>query len=250
MILIDVPLKPKEKKQIIEKLKVNISRICVSDSSEEIICQLGFATDRLHLLAYSRIKKNKLGGISMERLTQMGDPRLGYHWDITAFCDMGLMEDMIIDRLGAYEDTGLTPEIAMEYKKFEDELVLKHNIRFNEALERIEKYPQLQKETEQLKDELKHAYEKSNTAVKGYYELKQSYEQLQKENAELKELLKLAINELKRCADDNGGCYGCKNLDLDKDECICEEGKLLCNSVDNNMWQWQHADKLKELGVE
>lgn len=75
---------------------------------------------------------------------------------------------------------------------------------------------------------------------------------IQKENAELKELLKLAINELKRCADDNGGCYGCKNLDLDKDECICicEEGKLLCNSVDNNMWQWQHADKLKELGVE
>lgn len=75
-------------------------------------------------------------------------------------------------------------------------------------------------------------------------------ERLQKENAELKELLKLAINELKRCADDNGRCYGCKNLDLDKDECICEEGKLLCNSVDNNMWQWQHADKLKELGVE
>lgn len=75
-------------------------------------------------------------------------------------------------------------------------------------------------------------------------------EALQSENAELKELLKLAINELKRCADDNGGCYGCKNLDLAKDECICEEGKLLCNSVDNNMWQWQHADKLKELGVE
>ena len=73
---------------------------------------------------------------------------------------------------------------------------------------------------------------------------------IQKENAELKELLKLAINELKRCADDNGGCYGCKNLDIDKDECICEEGKLLCNSVDNNMWQWQYVDKLKELGVE
>lgn len=52
----------------------------------------------------------------MERLTQMGDPRLGYHWDITAFCDMGLMEDIIIDKLGAYEDTGLTPEEIIELK--------------------------------------------------------------------------------------------------------------------------------------
>lgn len=90
----------------------------------------------------------------MERLTQMGDPGLGYCWTKLAFSDVAIMEDMIIDRLGAYEDTGLTPE-----------------------------------EIEQLKDELKHAYEKSNTAVKWYYELKQSYEQLQKENAELKEKL-------------------------------------------------------------
>lgn len=91
----------------------------------------------------------------MERLTQMVHPGWGYCWTKLAFSDVAIMEDMIIDRLGAYEDTGLTPE-----------------------------------EIEQLKDELKHAYEKSNTAVKGYYELKQSYEQLQKENAELKELIK------------------------------------------------------------
>lgn len=57
MRLLDAPLNSKEKEQIIEMLKGNISRICVSDSLEEIICQLGFATDRLHLLAYSRIKK-------------------------------------------------------------------------------------------------------------------------------------------------------------------------------------------------
>ena len=56
MRLLDAPLNSKEKEQIIEMLKGNISRICVSDSLEEIICQLGFATDRLHLLAYSRIK--------------------------------------------------------------------------------------------------------------------------------------------------------------------------------------------------
>ena len=57
MRLLDASLNPKEKERIIDMLEGNINRICVSDSSEEIICQLGFATDRLHLLAYSRIKK-------------------------------------------------------------------------------------------------------------------------------------------------------------------------------------------------
>lgn len=56
-------------------------------------------------------------------------------------------------------------------------------------LYRIEE--RLEKEKEQLKDELKHAYEKSNTAVNGYYELKENYEQLQKQNAELKKEVKL-----------------------------------------------------------
>lgn len=93
--------------------------------------------------------------------------------------------------LEKYRDTGLTPDEVIEYKKFEDGLVLKYNTPLSVAIERIEKYPQLQKEIEQLKDELNHAYDKSNTAVNGYYELKQSYEQLQKENAELKKEVKL-----------------------------------------------------------
>lgn len=57
MRILDAPLNSKEKERIINMLEGNISRICVSNNSEEIICQLGFATDRLHLLAYSRIKK-------------------------------------------------------------------------------------------------------------------------------------------------------------------------------------------------
>lgn len=96
----------------------------------------------------------------MERLTfKLGN---SYGLEDKASSKVGLFTDydgfyaylVSTNRLGAYEDTGLTPE-----------------------------------EIEQLKDELKHAYEKSNTAVKWYYELKQSYEQLQKENAELKEKL-------------------------------------------------------------
>lgn len=31
--------------------------------------------------------------------------------------------DSLVDRLGAYEDTGLTPEDCAEYKKFEDEII-------------------------------------------------------------------------------------------------------------------------------
>ena len=53
----------------------------------------------------------------MERLTQMGDPGLGYCWTKLAFSDVAIMEDMIIDRLGAYEDTGLTPEEIMVMQK-------------------------------------------------------------------------------------------------------------------------------------
>lgn len=109
--------------------------------------------------------------------------------------------NQLVKILGAYEDTGLTPE-----------------------------------EIEQLKDELNHAYDKSNTAVKGYYELKQSYEQLQKENADLIELLKIMYKDL------IGKCSVCVVKDGDMRECFG------CNKI-NPKWQWQHADKLKELGV-
>ena len=53
----------------------------------------------------------------MERLTQMVHPGLGYCWTKLAFSDVAIMEDMIIDRLGAYEDTGLTPEEIEQLKK-------------------------------------------------------------------------------------------------------------------------------------
>lgn len=46
----------------------------------------------------------------MERLTQMVHPGLRYCWTKLAFSDVAIMEDMIIDRIGAYEDTRLTPD--------------------------------------------------------------------------------------------------------------------------------------------
>lgn len=56
MYLLDKPLTQREREDILRMLDGNICRICVSDDPEEIIKMLGFATDRLSMLAYSRIK--------------------------------------------------------------------------------------------------------------------------------------------------------------------------------------------------
>lgn len=56
MVLLDNPLSRKEISSLLEQVQGNISRICVSSSSEEILCNLGFAVDRLSLIAYSRVK--------------------------------------------------------------------------------------------------------------------------------------------------------------------------------------------------
>lgn len=57
MKLLDKPLSHKERDDMQDLLKGNICRVCVSDDPEEIIRQLGFAIDRLSMLAYSRIKE-------------------------------------------------------------------------------------------------------------------------------------------------------------------------------------------------
>ena len=59
MRLLDKPLTRKERDNIQDMLKGNICRICVSDDPEEIIAHLGFAIDRLSMLAYSNIKEIK-----------------------------------------------------------------------------------------------------------------------------------------------------------------------------------------------
>lgn len=59
MKLLDKPLTRQEKNNLCNMLDGNIARICVSDDIEEIVSSLGFATDRLTMLAYSRIKELK-----------------------------------------------------------------------------------------------------------------------------------------------------------------------------------------------
>jgi hypothetical protein len=49
----------------------------------------------------------------------------------------------------------------------------------------------------------------------------------------------LAIAGLKQAADDNGGCWGCKWLDEETDECTSPEGRLMCDTKTNNMWEWK-----------
>ena len=57
MRLLDKSLTTQEKRNELDMLEDNIVRIAVSDNVEEVVAQLGFAIDRLSLLAYSRIKE-------------------------------------------------------------------------------------------------------------------------------------------------------------------------------------------------
>lgn len=59
MRLLDKPLTYKEKRNVQDMLDGNIARICLSNEPEEIVAHLGFATERLSMLAYSRIKEIK-----------------------------------------------------------------------------------------------------------------------------------------------------------------------------------------------
>ena len=59
MRLLDKPLTREQKDDRLDMLKGCIARICVSDDEEEIVRMLGFATDYLSMLAYSRMKQLK-----------------------------------------------------------------------------------------------------------------------------------------------------------------------------------------------
>lgn len=73
---------------------------------------------------------------------------------------------------------------------------------------------------------------------------------LQQENEQLQELVRLAAEDMDK------HCYTCKYLDKKRNGCgryspITEIDTIrrCCNETKEG-WQWQHADKLKELGVE
>ncbi len=57
MRLLDEPITKQQKDEMLRSIDGNIFRIYVSDDVEEIVRMLGFATDRLSMLAYSRIKE-------------------------------------------------------------------------------------------------------------------------------------------------------------------------------------------------
>lgn len=91
--------------------------------------------------------------------------------------------------------------------------------------------------------------------------LQQENEQLRKHNKEAMQLLNKAID----CLRNADNCNGCKYA-IDAEPCHCDTcddmdsescneqcpwwGDICGLCLENNNWQWQHADKLKELGVE
>lgn len=66
MRLLLKPLNNEEKREMKELLNGNIVRIFLSDDVEEIVSQLGFATERLSMLAYSRVIELQQGDRSDE----------------------------------------------------------------------------------------------------------------------------------------------------------------------------------------
>lgn len=85
---------------------------------------------------------------------------------------------------------------------------------------------------------------------------------IQKENTELKELLKLAFEDIRGVVTGMEECELCKNNDVGENIKYCHKHDFDCKNCEvlqickcgqckgTNNWQWQHADKLKELGVE
>ena len=85
---------------------------------------------------------------------------------------------------------------------------------------------------------------------------------IQKENTELKELLKLSFEDIRGIVTGMEECELCKNNDVGENIKYCHKHDFDCKNCEvlqickcgqckgTNNWQWQHADKLKELGVE
>ena len=55
MRLLNKPLARKERQNELDMINGNIARVSVSDDPVEIVAQLGFAIDRLNMVAYSRV---------------------------------------------------------------------------------------------------------------------------------------------------------------------------------------------------
>lgn len=163
----------------------------------------------------------------MERLTQMVHPGLGYCWTKLAFSDVAIMEDMIIDRLGAYEDIGLTPdEILNSLKNFSSFLMEMTGNKMSNTNYTLDAMLSVANDYQQsICDECEDRIE----------------------NADLIELLKLAVEDIKSLSKHFGICHHCINSSGYCNR--CKLGKTVNASFCND-WQWQHADKLKELGVE
>ena len=55
MRLLNKPLTRKERQNELDMINGNITRVSVSNDPVEIVAQLGFAIDRLNMVAYSRV---------------------------------------------------------------------------------------------------------------------------------------------------------------------------------------------------
>lgn len=160
-------------------------------------------------------------------------------------------------------------DIYTEYLLSETDIV---DIRtYDEALQDVHTLMQLYKETGLTPEEIEQnkeyiqILEKENKLIKEQY-IKEAdavdyYKKLATENTELKELLKLAFEDIRGIVNGMEECELCKNNDVGENIKYCDKHDFDCKNCEvlqdckcgqckgTNNWQWQHADKLKELGV-
>lgn len=105
----------------------------------------------------------------------------------------------------------------------------------------------LQQENEQLRHELEGARANIQAACQYGWSIADGSK---KENEQLRELVRLAVEDMKYC----NNCDACKFKDCQPS---CKRGSFgcgleceCCQCLHENNFTWQHANKLKELGVE
>lgn len=64
-------------------------------------------------------------------------------------------------------------------------------------------------------------------------------QELRVELAKVTEERDCAVKSLKQLNDKTGNCYGCKWYDEADDKCKSRENKIVCDTGDNNRWEWK-----------
>lgn len=151
----------------------------------------------------------------MDRLTAFNNGI----WELSAEAiEAGCDRYSLASRLSAYEDTGLMPEEITDIR--------------NKIAECKEKAKNM-------------SVEMSGFALYCFGRSLEDLSDMQAELERVKAEKDALLVDLKKAADDNGRCYGCKHLDEATDHCGNEEYADTC-CLENNKWEWRGLEANNE----